>query len=99
MPDLTIAPAESTDQPEIVNLANTNVGAVTAEMVRMHQSSAEAITSEDVELNISAAGMVNATTLCAAKPAGRGQRRTGGNRQQRGRWGARRKRQRAGHRR
>ncbi len=65
MPDLPTAPVESADQPEVVNLAHTDVGAVTAEMVRMRQSNAETITSEDVELNISAAAVVNATTLSA----------------------------------
>jgi hypothetical protein len=65
MTDLPVAPVESADQPEIANLARVDVGAVTAEMVRMHQSSAETITSEDVEMNIAAAGMVNTQTLSA----------------------------------
>ena len=58
MPDHQPAPVESADQPEVVNLAHVDVGAVTAEMVRMHQSNAETITSEDVEMNIAAAGVV-----------------------------------------
>jgi hypothetical protein len=65
MPDPKPAPVESAEQPEVVNLAHADIGAVTAEMVRMHQSSAETINSEDVEMNIAAAGTVNATTLSA----------------------------------
>jgi len=65
MSDPTISPVEPTEQPEVVNLSQVDVGTLTVEMVRMHQSSAETITSEDVELNISAAAMVNATTLSA----------------------------------
>lgn len=65
MPDQNPASAELTDQPEVVNLAQSDVGEVRAEMVRMHQSNAETINSEDVELNVAAAGMVNTQTLTA----------------------------------
>lgn len=61
----TPAPAEPTEQPEVVNLSQVDVGAVHAEMVRMHQSTAETITSEDVELNVSAAVGVHTQTLSA----------------------------------
>lgn len=65
MPDAQPAPAESIDQPEVVNLAHVDAGTVTAEMVRMHQSSAETIHSDDVETNIAAVGAVNTQTLSA----------------------------------
>jgi hypothetical protein len=65
MPDLQTASVESADQPEVANLARVDVGTLTAEMVRMHQSSAETITSEDVEMNIAAVGCVNTQTLSA----------------------------------
>ena len=65
MPDELPASADSTDTPEVVNLAQSDVGEVNAEMVRMHQSNAETVNSEDVELNIAAAGMVNTQTLSA----------------------------------
>ncbi len=61
----TPAPSEPTEQPEVVNLSQVDVGAVNATMVRMHQSDAETITSEDVELNTSAAGGINTQTLSA----------------------------------
>jgi hypothetical protein len=65
MSDPTIAPVESTDQPEVVNLSRVEAGAVTAEMVRMHQSMAETIQSDDVEMTQSAAAVVNAQSLSA----------------------------------
>lgn len=65
MPDLMPESAESTGQPEVVNLAQVDADAVTAEMVRMHQSTAETIHSDDVEMNVAAAGMVDARMLSA----------------------------------
>jgi hypothetical protein len=67
MPDPQTAPVESADRPEVVNLAHVDAGAVTAEMIRMHQSNAESIQSEDVELSVSAAGGITAQTLSAQK--------------------------------
>ena len=65
----TPAPMEPTEQPEVVNLSQVDVGSVTAEMVRMHQSNAETIESEDVEMSMSAAGGVNTQTLSAKQSA------------------------------
>jgi hypothetical protein len=62
-------PTESTEQPEVVNLSQVDVGSVTAEMVRMHQSSAETIDSDDVEMSMSAAVAVNAQSLSARQSA------------------------------
>jgi len=65
MPDPSVAPAEPADRPEVVNLTQSEAGAVNATMVRMHQSNAETVTSEDVELNVAAAALVNTQTLTA----------------------------------
>jgi len=65
MPEISTPPAESTAQPEVVNLAHANVGPVIAEMVRMHQSTAEAIEAEDVEMNTAVAFQVDAQTMTA----------------------------------
>jgi hypothetical protein len=65
MPDDKPAPDELTDQPEVVNISQSDVGEINAEMVRMHQSNAETINSEDVELNVAAAGGVNTQILTA----------------------------------
>ncbi len=69
MPDLPVVSDQSADQPEVVNLVRVDAGAVTAEMVRMHQSVAETIHSDDVEMNQSAAAVVNAQTLSARQVA------------------------------
>jgi hypothetical protein len=69
MSDPNPAPIESADWPEVVNLARVDAGAVTAEMVRMHQSVAETIQSDDVEMSQSAAAVVKAHTLSARQVA------------------------------
>lgn len=53
------------DQPQVVNLSQTDVESVQAELVRMHQANAGTVAAENVELNISAAGGVNAQTVSA----------------------------------
>lgn len=65
MTDFSPVSPEPTDQPEVVNLAHVDVNAVHAEMVRMHQSSAEQVTAEDVELHTAAAAGVNTHNLTA----------------------------------
>jgi hypothetical protein len=53
------------DLPQVTNLAQVDVEAVNAALVRMHQSSAQVIHAEDVELNQSAALEVNAGSVSA----------------------------------
>lgn len=53
----------ASEHPQVTNLAHVDVEIVDAELVRMHQSSAQVIQSEDVELSQSAGLEVNATNV------------------------------------
>jgi hypothetical protein len=65
MPDQNPSPVGRTDTPEVVNISHADVEAVTAEMVRLHQSAVQTINSEDVEMNIAAVAGVRTRTLSA----------------------------------
>ena len=53
----------ASEHPQVTNLAHVDVETVDAELVRMHQSSAQVIQSEDVELSQSAGLEVNAANV------------------------------------
>lgn len=57
------------DQPQVVNLSQTDVESVQAELVTMHQADAERVVAEDVEMSFSAAGGINAQSLSAQQSA------------------------------
>ncbi len=52
-----------TDSPQVTNISHSDVGAVNAELVRMHQSDAKTITAEEVEMQNSAVGSVKAVNI------------------------------------
>jgi hypothetical protein len=49
MPAKTSAPEEEQDQTQVVNLTNSRVDSVKAELVRMHQSAAQAVAADEIE--------------------------------------------------
>jgi hypothetical protein len=60
---------DETDQPQVTDLARVDTDSVLAEMVRMHQSSAQKVEAADIELNQSAAAQVKAEKLSAHNTA------------------------------
>lgn len=57
------------ENPQVTNLAKVDAEAITAEMVRMHQSSAQAIEAEDLEMHQSAAARVNSQRVATRESA------------------------------
>ena len=57
------------DQPQVTNISQADVGSIHAELVRMHQANAENITADEVELQQSAAGNVKANHVSAHQSA------------------------------
>ena len=62
-------PEEYVDEtPQVINLENTGVEVIEAELVRMHQSAVREITADEVALHQSAALDITAAEVLAHRP-------------------------------